>query len=135
MKNSKLFFIMSLLCMVVSCNMQSDDFNSNDLSSKDITIVNGKIQSPNWLVQKVNDIADRYNRNPDTGERIYSSIVSLVKHKGKEYIHIDDVLSSHSIYGNLYFTISGIPIEPDSNLYAELSQEKNRKVLWYPWGN
>ena len=132
MKSSKLFLIVSLLCMVVSCNMQNDD---NNFSSKDITIKNGKIQSPKWLVQKIDSIADRYNRNPDTGERIYSSIVSLVEHKGKEYIHICDVLSSHSIYGNLYFTISGVPIEPESNLYAELSQEKDRTGLWAPWGN
>jgi len=134
MKSSKLFLIMSLLCMVASCNMQNDEFNSNDLSSKDITIRNGKIQSPTWLVQKVDSIADRYNRNPDTGERIYSSIVSLVEYKGKEYIHIADVLSSHSFNGNLYFTISGVSIDQESGLYAELSQERNRKVLWTPWG-
>ena len=132
MKSSKLFLIMSLFCMVVSCNMQNDD---NDFSSKDITIKNGKIQSPKWLVQEIDRIADRYNRNPDTGERIYSSIVSLVEHKGKEYIHISDVLSSSTFNGNLYFTISGVPIEQGSNLYTELSQEKNRKVLWAPWGN
>ena len=134
MKRSKLFLLMSLLCMIVSCNMQNDDFNSNDLSSKDITIKNGKIQSPKWLVQKIDSIADRYNRNPDTGERTYSSMVSLLEHKGGEYIHIMDVLSSSSYNGNLYFTISGLPIEPESNLYVELSQEKNRKVLWTPWG-
>jgi hypothetical protein len=115
--------------------MQNDSFNGNDLSSKDITIKNGKIQSPKWLVQKVDSIADSYNRSPDTGERIYSSMVSLVEHKGAEYIHVFDVLSNHLIYGNLYFTISGVPIEPESNLYAELSQEKNRKGLWAPWGN
>ena len=134
MKRSKLFMLMSLLCMVVSCNMQNDDFNSNESSSKDVTIKNGKIQSPEWLVQKVDSIADRYNRNPDTGERIYSSMVSLVEHKGDEYIYIMDVLSSSIYNGNLYFTISGIPIEPGSNLYIELSQEINRKVLWTPWG-
>ena len=132
MKSSKLFLIMSLLCMVVSCNMQNDD---NDFSSKDISIKEGKIQNPKWLAQKVDNIADRYNRNPDTGERIYSSIVSLVEHKGKEYIHIMDVLSSSLINGNLYFTISGVSIEPESNLYTQLSQEKNRKVLWTPWGD
>jgi hypothetical protein len=115
--------------------MQNDDFSSNDVSTKDITIENGKLQSPEWLVQKVDSIADRYNRNPDTGERIYSSIVSLVEHKGSEYIHIVDVLSSHSINGNLYFTISGVPVEPESILYAELSQVKNRTALWASWGN
>ena len=132
MKSSKLFLIMSLLCMFVSCNMQNDD---KEFSSKDITIKDGKIQSPKWLVQKVDSIADSYNRNPDTGERIYSSIVSLVKHNGKEYIHIMDVLSSSLINGNLYFTISGVSIEPESNLYTQLSQEENRKVLWTPWGD
>ena len=131
MKSSKLFLIMGLLCMIVSCSKQNDNFSS----SKDISIKDGKIQSPKWLVQEVNRIADRYNRNPDTGERIYSSIVSLVKHKGKEYIHIADVLSSSTFNNNLYFTISGVPIEQGSNLYTELSQEKNRKVLWTPWGN
>ena len=122
--------MMSLFCMVVSCNIQNDD---NDFS-KDITIKHGKIQSPEWLVQIVDNIADRYNRNPDTGERIYSSIVSLVKPKGEEYIHITDVLSSSLSNGNLYFTISGVSIEPESDLYAQLSKEKNRKVLWTPWG-
>ena len=39
--------------MVASCNMQNDDFNSNDFSSKDITIKNGKIQSPEWLRKEV----------------------------------------------------------------------------------
>ena len=135
MKSLKLFLITSLFCMVVSCNMQNDDFNSNEFSSKDIVIKNGKIQSPKWLVQRVDSIADRYNRNPDTGERIYSSMVSLVEHKGEEYIYIMDVLSSSIFNGNLYFTMSGIPIEPESNLYVELSQEKNRQVLWTPWGN
>ena len=135
MKSLKLFLIMSLLCMAVSCNMQNDDFKSNDFRSKEITIENGKIQSPKWLVQKVDSIADCYNRNPDTGERIYSSIVSLVEHKGEEYIHIMDGLSSSIFKGNLYFTIFGVPIEPESNFYSELSQEKNRKVLWTPWGN
>jgi len=130
MKSSKLFLTMSLLCMVVSCSMQNDDF-----SSKDITIMNGKIQSPKWLVQKIDSIAEHYNRNPNTGEKIYSSIVSLVEHKGEKYIHIHDTLSSSYFNGNLYFTISGIPVESESSLYTELSQEKNRKVLWTPWGN
>ena len=135
MKRAKIFLIMNLLCMVASCNMQNDDFNSNDFSSKDITIKNGKIQSPEWLRKEVDRIADGYNRSPDTGERIYSSIVSLVEHKGKEYIHIVDVLSSSLVNSNLFFTISGVPVEPESNLYAELSQERNCKVLWEPWGN
>ena len=135
MKRSKLFLIMSLFCMVVSCNMQDDDFNSNDFSSKDITIKNGKIQSPEWLVQKVDSIADGYNRNPDTGERIYSSMVWLVEHKGEEYIHIMDVLSSSFANGSLYFTISGVPIEYESNLYVDLSRETNRRALWAPWDN
>ncbi len=130
MKSSKLFLIMSLLFIVVSCSMQN-----YDLSSKDITIKNGKIQSPEWLVQKVDSIANRYNRNPNTGEKIYSSIVSLVEHKGEKYIHIHDTLSSSYFNGNLYFTISGVPIESESSLYVELSQEKNWKVLWTPWGN
>jgi hypothetical protein len=126
---------MSLFCLVVSCNNQNDDLNSNDFSSKDISIKNGKILSPEWLAQIVDGISDRYNRYPDTGERIYSSIVTLVEHKGEEYIHISDVLSSSIFNGNLYFTISGILIEPESKLYTELSQEKNRTVLWTPWGN
>jgi hypothetical protein len=109
--------------------MQDDDF-----SSKDFAVKNGKIQKPEWLVQKVDSIADRYNRNPDTGERIYSSIVSLIAYKGNEYIHIVDILSSHSLNGNMYFTISGLSIKQESGLYSELSKEQNRKVLWTPWG-
>ena len=135
MKRLNFFLIMSLFCMVVSCNMQDDDFNSNDFSSKDITIKNGKIQSPKWLAQKVDSIADGYNRNPDTGERIYSTSVCLVEHKGEEYINIMDVLSSSWANGNLYFTISGVPIEYESNLYTDLSQETNRRLLWSPWDN
>ena len=130
MKSSKWFLIVSLFCLIVSCNKQKNDF-----SIKEFSIKNGKIQSPEWLVQKVDSIAERYNRNPDTGERIYSSMVSLVEHKGAEYIHISDMLSSSHLNGNLYFTISGIPIESESNLYAALLQEKKRKVLWTPWGN
>jgi len=135
MNSFKLSLMMSLLLTFVSCSMQNDDFDSKDISSKDITIKDEKIQSPKWLVQKVDSIADRYNRSPDTGERIYSSIVSLVEHKGDEYIHIADILSNHSFKGNLYFTISGVPIDSESSLYVELSQEKNCKVLWAPWGN
>jgi len=96
MKSAKFFLIMSLFCLVVSCNMQNDDFNSHDFSSKDITIKNGIIQSPEWLRKEVDRVADRYNRNPDTGERTYSSIVSLIEHKGDEFIHIFDVLSNLS---------------------------------------
>jgi len=43
-------------------------------------------------------------------------------------------VSSSLVNGNLFFTISGVPVEPESNLYAELSQERNGKVLWEPWG-
>jgi hypothetical protein len=129
MKSTKIFLMLSLLCMVASCNMQNDDFSINDFSSKDITIKNGKIQSPEWLVQKVDSIADRYNRNPDTGERIYSSFVYLVEHKSKEYILIVDCLSSSD--GNHFFTITGVPIEQRSDLHTELLEE-NRNILWYP---
>jgi hypothetical protein len=121
---------MSLFVFVVACSVQNDDVGVGG-----IRVADGKIKSPQWLVSQIDSIADIYNRNPNTGERIYSTIVSLVEHKGNEYIHIADVLSSHSINGNLYFTISGVPIEQESNLYTDLPRENNRRVLWTPWGN
>ena len=80
---------MSLVILVVACSKNNDEFSSK---KDDFRIVNGKIKSPKWLVNAVDGIADQYNRSPDTGKRIYSSIVSFVEHNNQVYINIHDTL-------------------------------------------
>ena len=118
---------MSLVIFVVACSKNDEEYSS---TKDDFRIVNGKIVRPKWLVNVVDGIADQYNRSPDTGKRIYSSIVSFVEYNNQVYIHIIDLLSSHSILGNRYYTISGDPIDPMSDLYTDLCNAQDREMFW-----
>ena len=118
---------MSLFMLTVACSKHNDELSS---TKEDFRIANGNIKSPKWLVNAVDGIADQYNRNPDTGKRIYSSIVCFVEHENQVFINIFDVLSSHSILGNRYYTISGDPVDPTTDLYNDLCQEQDREMFW-----
>jgi len=114
-----------MLALVIACN------TNDDLKNNEIKVENGMIKSPEWLAKTIDDIADRYNRNPDTGARIYSTIVYSLEYKGQEYIMIMDTLSSYSCtaWGSFY-TISGEPVDCGSNLYDNLMKVENKKLIW-----
>ena len=122
----KLVLMASLLVLVIACNK----YDNVTFNSSGIIVADGMIRSPEWLVKVVNGIADKYNRNPDTGKRIYSTIVVLIEHKNQKYLLVQDTLSSHSILGNRCFTISGEPIDSESSLYIALMGEENRTLVW-----
>jgi len=81
----------------------------------------------------IDDIADRYNRNPDTGARIYSTIVSSLEYNNQEYILITDFLGSNSCTAWRYFTLSGEPVDCRSSLYNELAKVENKKKFGVVW--
>ena len=124
----RIVIIMSLFIFVAACSVQNDDVGVGDIS-----VVDGKIKSPQWLVSEIDSIADTYNRSPDTGERIYSAMVYLIIHKNQKYVLIWDVLSSHSIKSKLCFTILGESVDPESSLYVDLMRETDCTLVWCPW--
>jgi hypothetical protein len=97
----------------------------------DVTIVNGTIQSPKWLIQKVDSVANTYMLD-EFGRKIYPSVYG-VEHGGQNYIYVLDLLESCGACGNMYFTLSGDPIDPMSGLYGELDEAKvmdDYTLLW-----
>ena len=120
-----------MLALFIACNKNDD----NTYEDNEIKVANGMIKSPEWLAKTIDDIADRYNRNPDTGARIYSTVVYSLEYNNNEYIYIADMLSSYGCTAWSYFTISGEPVNCGSSLYIELAEVENKKLIWSFLGN
>lgn len=100
-----------------------------------ITTENGMIRSPKWLVDKVEEVADRYGLTP-SGGGIYPWVYSVTCN-GQVYILLFDVFNSCWTCGLLYFTLSGESIEPDGDpnsetLYNRLEEARleTGALLW-----
>lgn len=130
MKTLHVVAALLLLIAFTTCQKDNDKFETYGI----VTIVDGKITGPEWLVHKVDSVAHKYNPSPVTGEYSYPQVY-LVKHKKQEYILIENGLSSTTYFGRIYFTLSGEPIggypeAPTIDLYTDLDAEKNRTLLW-----
>ena len=119
----KVALMVCMLALVLACN-------KNDDLGNEIKVEKGMIKSPKWLAKTIDDIANRYTRNPDTGAKIYSSIVYSFEYKNQEYILIFDMLSSNGCRGQSLFTISGEPVSCESSLYEDLLRVENKKLIW-----
>ncbi|MDR2894013.1 MAG: hypothetical protein LBU97_00955 [Alistipes sp.] len=118
--------------VLTACQKENTEPN---LSEGDlISIVDGMVISPKWLVNEVNRIADTYDTSP-VGDKFYPMVYS-VKYSGQMYILIFDPLESCGVCGQLFFTLSGEPINPgtypaESELYNKLEEaRRNAVLLW-----
>jgi len=122
----KVALMICMLALVMACNMNDDVA----LKDNEVKVENGMIKSPEWLAKTIDDIADRYSRNPDTGVRIYSTTVFSFRYDNQEYILISDLLSSSMCTGQSIYTISGEPVSCESSLYEDLLRVENKKLIW-----
>jgi hypothetical protein len=127
-------FVIFFLVTIALTACQDDTGQETIHSVSDIKIANGMIQSPEWLVNEVNSVADQYQQVPG-GEKPYPWVY-LVKYDGQEYILLSDFLNSCWTCGHLYFTLSGDTVYPESDprlgLYGALEEarEENAVLLW-----
>jgi hypothetical protein len=97
-------------------------------------IVNGKIHSPQWLADEVEEVADKYSLTA-SGEKCYP-LVYLIEYNGQGYVFISDGLSATAGGGNRYFTLLGEPVIRDfaPGLWKELievtEQVGDEDLLW-----
>ena len=99
-------------------------------------VVDGMIQSPQWLADKVEEVADRYPLTP-SGRKHYPW-VHLIEYNGQYCVYVMDGLSSVYVDGELYFTLSGDQVAGLSDLWWELRNVarpfKEDDLLWrYEW--
>jgi hypothetical protein len=104
-------------CAIALTACQDDTEQETIHSVSDIKIANGMIQSPQWLVDEVNRIADKYSPASATGEKLYPWVYS-VKYNGHTYILVADPASG--TIGHNYFSLSGESVEIGSDLYKKL---------------
>jgi hypothetical protein len=129
MKTTSKLGILFLAFALMACRKETNEINEeidNYGSAIDVVkVAYGMIQSPQWLVDEVNRIADLYSPTPHTGEKLYPWVY-VVTHRGQDYIYVMDGVNSCYVCGNLYFTLSGKPVEPQpdimSGLYGELEE-------------
>ena len=118
----KVALMVSMLALFFACN------TSDDLESKKLKVENGKVKSPQWLVERI-DALDQASRNPaDTNYWINAISVYSLKYKGQVYILFLDSLSSN--ISHCFFTIEGDYVNYGSSLYDNLMKVENKKSLW-----
>ncbi|MDR2911426.1 MAG: hypothetical protein LBV47_08735 [Bacteroidales bacterium] len=128
-------WILILAVVFAACQKDIIENEGITINSEEIVVVDNTIKSPQWLINVLDDIAHKYQPSPETGEYPYPWVYS-VKHKNQGYVLVSDMLESCWTCGQLFFTLSGKPIEYSSTddlfsgLYYELSMEENRTLLW-----
>ena len=127
-KLSFLFFALAW----TACKKDKTPEEPNPAEEWGITIVDGMIESPEWLIHKTDSIAALYKLTPE-GEKNYP-LVYGVKYYGQELICVRDLYTACYVCGKLYFTLWGDSIDPKSSLWVELNgtgySKEYHTLLW-----
>ncbi len=123
--------LLTLSLLISACD---DELNLvTEMEAAGITVVEGYIQSPQWLVDAIDEVGERYAVSPATGKR-HLPWVYLVRHKGETYIELVDGLNAAWTLNNMFYTTSGIRVWPEedplSGLYYDLLKEENKTLIW-----
>ncbi len=121
MKNVSKLFVLAAIIAIVVVACSSEQIGEYKVDGRRIT-------SPGWLEYVVDSVAHTYRPSPATGEYPYPE-VCLVTYKGKTYIQVWNLLESCATCGNLIYDEYGNQILPDSELYQNISESKDKKKL------
>ncbi len=96
----------------------------------DIKFADDRIQSPQWLVQAIDSVANLYWPRGALKPFVYS-----LQYKEQDYIFLRDGAASTRSRGYIFFTCFGEKVVPESDLWNELVDEykKNYNVLLLIW--
>ena len=108
------FCILFLAIASVSCKKDPPE----EPEAFDFKVADGMIQSPQWLVDQVEKVADRYDLTY-SGKKYYPWVY-LYKYNGQGYVYVMDGLSTPDVDGDLFFTLSGEPVVGLSDFRGEL---------------
>ncbi len=96
-----------------------------------VKIADGMIQSPGWLADEVERLADQHPLEPHTGEKLYPWVY-YVEHDGEDYILVKDIQDCYAC-GTHYFTLSGEPVDannaPSPGLYSALENARRESIV------
>ncbi|MDR2894011.1 MAG: hypothetical protein LBU97_00945 [Alistipes sp.] len=133
MKTTRKFTILFLALVQAACMETFIEPEPDDV----VKIADGMIQSPQWLVDEVNRIAD-LSGPTGTGEKLYPWVY-YVPYNGRNFIYIHGVVGGCYICGNFYFTFSGEPVRVEADhrlgLYGELEEARRKSGIGNDYNN
>jgi len=94
----------------------------NEILPCDIALEKDRIQSPQWLVQAIDSVANLY-----TPRGVHKPLVYCLPYQKQEYIFLNSLVAPTILKGQIFFTCFGEKIEPDSDLWWELENERSKK--------
>lgn len=108
---------------------QKGDIETKTVGDTTVTIADGWITSPRWLVEQLGSMARPNSSNVKTYPWVYS-----LKYKGNDYLFIWDPPSSDWERGNMFFTLSGEYIEmgllSEQRAAMEGAKRETGVLLW-----
>ena len=86
-----------------------------------IKFADDRIQSPQWLVQAIDSVANCYSPKGVLTPPVYA-----LPYKEQDYVYLRNMVGTNWRESVIYFTCSGEKIEPESDLWNELRNEWNK---------
>lgn len=126
--------ILALALTLCAC---SDDMDySANVEGTDVLIEDGKPQSPAWLVNAMESVANQYN-SPEGKEPFYPDVF-LLTYEGRNYIALSDFLSSYSYDQCILYTMDGEEIPPfvndiENDLYNQIRLDAESTCIFSVW--
>ena len=128
MKTNYKPYLNTILFLIFSC-IACSKHNEKEINCNGITIIEDRISSPQWLVEKIdsiNNLSALGNREP----WVYS-----IKHNNQEYLLLFDSFHSILVNAHIFCTCFGhiVNWESENALWLDLFRlfnEGNRTLLW-----